>query len=99
MSYRTFQPAIAILLVGLATGCLDPKDRRPGLRLSGEVVTEAIDIAGLAASETRDVRLVLGGGTVWAEDNTPLRVEVRSEADPVPEPVLDLREPEAEVDG
>jgi len=64
-----------------------------------EVVTEAIDIAGLAASETRDVRLVLGGGTVWAEDNTPLRVEVRSEADPVPEPVLDLREPEAEVDG
>jgi hypothetical protein len=43
MSYRTFQPAIAILLVGLATGCLDPKDRRPGLRLSGEVVTEAID--------------------------------------------------------
>ena len=43
MSYRTLQLAIAFLLVGLATGCLDPKDRRPGLRLSGEVVTEAID--------------------------------------------------------
>ena len=43
MSYRTLQLAIAFLLVALATGCLDPKDRRPGLRLSGEVVTEAID--------------------------------------------------------
>ena len=55
-----------------------------------EVVTEAIDIAGLAASEKREVRLVLGGGTVWAEDSSPLQVEVRIEADPVPEPMLEL---------
>jgi YbbR domain-containing protein len=55
-----------------------------------EVVTEPIDIAGLATSEKREVRLVLGGGTVWAEDKSPLQVEVRIEPDPVPEPILDL---------
>ena len=59
-----------------------------------EVVTEAIDIAGLAANEQREVRLVLGGGTVWAEDSNPLQVEVRIEPDPVPEPILDLENPE-----
>lgn len=57
-----------------------------------EVVTESIDIAGLAASEKRDVRLVLGGGTVWAEENEPVQVEIRIESDPVPEP---LEDPEA----
>jgi hypothetical protein len=57
-----------------------------------EVVTEPIDISGLAASEKREVRLLLGGGTVWAEDNSPLQVEVRIEPDPVPEPLLDLQE-------
>ena len=36
-----------LLLLGalslvLASGCLDPKDRRPGLRLSGDVVEQAI---------------------------------------------------------
>lgn len=65
------------------------------MRLS-EVVTEAIDIAGLTASEKREVRLLLGGGTVWAEDNTPLQVEVRIEPDPVPEPLLDLDEADGE---
>jgi YbbR domain-containing protein len=62
----------------------------------GEVVTESIDISGLAASAKREVRLVLGGGTVWAEDSAPLQVEVRIEADPVPEPVPELEEPVAE---
>ena len=61
-----------------------------------EVVTEAIDIAGLAASEQKEVRLVLGGGTVWAEDNTPVQVTVRIEADPVPEPVIDLEDADLE---
>ena len=60
-----------------------------------EVVTETIDIAGLAASAEREVRLVLGGGTVWAEDNAPIRVEIRIEPDPIPEPVLDLDDPDA----
>jgi YbbR domain-containing protein len=55
-----------------------------------EVVTESIDIAGLAASATRDARLVLAGGTVWAEDNAPVQVSIRIEPDPVPEPVIDL---------
>lgn len=57
-----------------------------------EVVTEPIDIAGLAASAERDVRLVLGGGTVWAEDSSPVKVVVRIEPDPVPEPVIDVDE-------
>ncbi|HIF93841.1 MAG TPA: YbbR-like domain-containing protein [Myxococcales bacterium] len=60
-----------------------------------EVVTEAIDIAGLAANAKQEVRLVLGGGTVWAEDTSPLQVEVLIEADPLPEPVLNLDDPES----
>ena len=57
-----------------------------------EVVTESIDIAGLAASAKRDARLVLSGGTVWAEDSTPVQISIRIEADPVPEPVIDLED-------
>jgi hypothetical protein len=34
---------LVLPLLLLAVGCLDPKDRRPGLRLSGEVVTGSID--------------------------------------------------------
>ncbi|MAG32609.1 MAG: hypothetical protein CL908_17130 [Deltaproteobacteria bacterium] len=59
------------------------------MRLS-EVVTEPIDIAGLAATEKRAVRLLLGGGTVWAEDSEPVQVEVRIEPDPLPEPLPGL---------
>ncbi len=33
---------VALALI-LASGCIDPKDRRPGLRLTGDVVEEAID--------------------------------------------------------
>jgi len=42
MKRRIFQVALAALLVVFASGCVDPKDRRPGLRLSGEVVNEPI---------------------------------------------------------
>jgi hypothetical protein len=42
MKHRIFQVALAALLVVFASGCVDPKDRRPGLRLSGEVVNEPI---------------------------------------------------------
>ncbi|MFP6655293.1 MAG: CdaR family protein [Myxococcota bacterium] len=59
------------------------------MRLS-EVVTEAIDLAGLSASEKREVRLVLGGGTVWVEDKAPLQIEIRIEADLPPELLLEL---------
>lgn len=55
-----------------------------------EVVTEIVDIAGLAATEKRAVRLVLGGGTVWVEDDKPVQVEIRIEADPVPDPLSAL---------
>lgn len=55
-----------------------------------EVVTESIDIAGITASSQREVHLVLGGGTVWVEENAPIKVEIRIEPDPVPEPAGDL---------
>jgi YbbR domain-containing protein len=61
------------------------------MRLS-EVPTEPIDVAGLAANLKREVRLVLGGGTVWAEENQPVRIEIRIEPDPVPEPIAPLTE-------
>lgn len=59
-----------------------------------EVPTESIDIAGLTAPERREVRLVLSGGTVWAEENEPVAVTIRIEADPVPDPVMDLEDVE-----
>ena len=42
MKYRTAKAALVALLVVFATGCIQPKDGRPGLRLSGDLVTEAI---------------------------------------------------------
>ena len=51
------------------------------LRLS-EVVTEPIDIGGLEASEEREARIVLGGGTVWLEENEPVTVRIQVEPDP-----------------
>lgn len=61
-----------------------------------EVVTESIDIAGLAASAKREVRLVLSGGTVWAEDNAPVQVQINIEADPEPAPTPDLEDTDLE---
>jgi hypothetical protein len=43
MKLRTFQVGLAALLVVYISGCMDPKDRRPGLGLSGEVVNEPIN--------------------------------------------------------
>jgi len=42
MKYRIYRLGLATLLVMLVSGCIDPKDRRPGLRLSGEIVNEPI---------------------------------------------------------
>lgn len=42
MNIRIIPIAFAVLLIALAAGCINPKDRRPGLRLSGEVVSEPI---------------------------------------------------------
>jgi len=43
MIHRTLQLGLAGLLVVCVAGCMDPKDRRAGLGLSGEVVSEVID--------------------------------------------------------
>ncbi len=43
MKVRTFQVGLAALLVAYTSACMDPKDRRPGLGLSGEVVSEPIN--------------------------------------------------------
>jgi hypothetical protein len=39
---RAIQIGLGLLLLGIWTGCVDPVDRRPGLRLSGEIASEAI---------------------------------------------------------
>ena len=53
------------------------------LRLT-EVVTETIDITGLAKPLEKEVRLSLGGGHVWMEESQPITVRVQ--IDPIPEP-------------
>jgi YbbR domain-containing protein len=50
-----------------------------------EVGTETINLAGLKADEVREVSLRLGTGTVWMEEKAPVKVELRIEADLVPE--------------
>lgn len=47
-----------------------------------EVVTEKIDIAGLTEDAEREARLVLKSGSVWPEDDAPIRVLIRIEPDP-----------------
>jgi hypothetical protein len=51
-----------------------------------EVVTETINLAGLKADEEREVRVNLGGGTVWMEDNKPVKVTVRIQPEVIEEP-------------
>ena len=48
------------------------------LRLE-EVVTQPIDLSGLAESEEREVRLYLGGGSVWKEDEAPVKIVIEIE--------------------
>jgi YbbR domain-containing protein len=45
-----------------------------------EVVTQPIVLTGLSESEEREVRLYLGGGSVWKEDEEPVRVVIEIEA-------------------
>lgn len=51
-----------------------------------EVVTETINLSGLKTDEEMEVRVNLGGGTVWMEDSKPVKVLVRIEAELPPEP-------------
>ncbi len=39
-----------------------------------EVQTEPIDVSNLSESQERQARLILGGGTVWAEEDKPVTV-------------------------
>lgn len=78
------EPAEGFVLAGVE---IDPAKvwlegaRRDVLRLS-EVVTETIDVAGLAESAKREVGLSLGGGHVWMEENRPVTVRIQVEPEP-----------------
>jgi len=51
-----------------------------------EVVTQPIVLTDLSESEDREVRLYLGGGSIWKEEETPVRVVIEIEAvEPDPE--------------
>jgi YbbR domain-containing protein len=56
------------------------------LRLS-EVMTETIDVNGLSEPLEREVRLSLGVGHIWVEEDQP--VKLRIQVDPIPEPVIE----------
>jgi len=63
-----------------------------------EVVTETINLSGLKADEEKQVRVNLGGGTVWMEESKPVKVLVRIEPELIEEPGAEpggLLEPEA----
>jgi len=49
-----------------------------------EVQTEPIDISDLNESQERQARLILGGGTVWAEEDKPVTVLIVVEASQPP---------------
>jgi hypothetical protein len=40
---RTAILIVNVIFLAVVTGCIEPKDFRPGLRLSGDVVTEPVD--------------------------------------------------------
>lgn len=45
-----------------------------------EVVTQPIVLTGLETSEEREVRLYLGSGSVWKEDDEPVKIVIEIEA-------------------
>jgi YbbR domain-containing protein len=56
------------------------------LRLT-EALTETVDITGLAKPIEKDVRLALGGGHVWMEEDLPVKLKIQVDA--IPEPEID----------
>ena len=75
------QPAPGFRLIGVRVN--PPKlwlegARSQVMRLT-EIVTEPINLSGLKADEEKEVRINLGGGTVWLEDTSPVKVLVRVE--------------------
>jgi len=65
------------------------------LRLD-EIGTETVNITGIEADEEREVRLHLGGGTVWMEENEPVKLHIRVEPNlpSEPEPASPAAAPE-----
>ena len=51
------------------------------MRLS-EVMTEPIDVTGWTESQQREVRPIMGGGTVWMEEEKPVTVHIDIEPPP-----------------
>ena len=45
-------------------------------------MTETIDISGLTETTEREVGLSLGGGHVWMEERSPVRVRIQVAARP-----------------
>jgi len=46
------------------------------------VVTETVDVTGLAESTEREVKLSLGGSHVWMEEKQPVKLRIAVEAVP-----------------
>ncbi len=83
------EPASGFRVVGLS---IEPPEvwlagARSQVSRLREVVTESINITGIRETEQRQVRLFLGGGAVWMEENEPVKITVRVEANLEPEPV------------
>jgi YbbR domain-containing protein len=55
------------------------------MRLS-EIITEPIDVSGVTESQQREVRPIIGGGTVWMEKENPVTVHIDIEPVPVSKP-------------
>jgi len=51
-----------------------------------EVVTEKVDISGQSKPIEKEVRLALGGGHVWMEEDLPVVMRIKIDAVPMPEP-------------
>lgn len=45
------------------------------MRLS-EILTEPVDVSGLTESQQREVRPIIGGGTVWMEEDMPITLHI-----------------------
>jgi YbbR domain-containing protein len=51
-----------------------------------EVVTETVNLTGLKADEEREVRVNLGGGTLWMEEQKPVKLVLEVDAEVIAEP-------------
>jgi len=93
------EPAAGFHLVSVST---EPSKvwlvgaRSQVLRLD-EVVTENISLSGLNSDHVTEARVNPGRGTVWVEDDRPVEVQIRIEADAAPESLEEPEIPEQEL--